>query len=264
MWKTAKCEVQGRGHEKQDIPCQDKTFYIQEGDTTVIALADGAGSARLSEHGADRVTRFIGEEFIENFNLYFEQSDGAIVKQDLRNKIVGTLEQLREQLILEVDCKIEDLASTLLFVAVKDNNFIIGHIGDGVIGYLKNDDMKIASEPQNGEFVNSTIFTTSPDFINNFNLIKGEVGEIQGFVLMSDGSETSLYNKKEKQLSPMVNKIMNLAIENSQDKLEKLLDDTFQSMIKPRTLDDCSIVFMTKNIIFETGSYTELHLQEQI
>ncbi|ONI42900.1 hypothetical protein AN640_06980 [Candidatus Epulonipiscium fishelsonii] len=240
MWKTAKCEIQGRGHEKENIPCQDKTFYIKKGDTTVIALADGAGSARLSQHGAATITKFIGEEFIENFNLYFEQSNGAIVKQELGNKIITRLESLS----VELDCKSEDLASTLLFVAVKNNDFIIGHVGDGVIGYLKNGDMKIASEPNNGEFVNSTVFTTSPNFINSFKLIKGEVEEIQGFVLMSDGSETSLYNKNEKQLSPMINKIMNLFIEISQDELEKMLLNAFQSMIKPKTLDDCSIVFM--------------------
>ena len=35
-----------------------------------------------------------------------------------------------------------DLASTLLFVAIKDNKFIMAHIGDGIIGYLKQDEVK--------------------------------------------------------------------------------------------------------------------------
>ena len=58
-----------------------------------------------------------------------------------------------------------DLASTLLFVAIKDNKFIMAHIGDGIIGYLKQDELKIATHPMNGEFINTTVFTTSMDVV---------------------------------------------------------------------------------------------------
>ena len=34
-------------------------------------------------------------------------------------------------------CSIKDLASTLLFAAIQDSKFIVGHLGDGVIGALK-------------------------------------------------------------------------------------------------------------------------------
>ena len=47
MWKTLQCAVQGRSHIKTEIPCQDKTFTSIENGVSVIALADGAGSANL-------------------------------------------------------------------------------------------------------------------------------------------------------------------------------------------------------------------------
>lgn len=98
------------------------------------------------------------------------------------------------------------MASTLLLVAIKDDKFIIAHIGDGVIGYLKNNEMKIASQPENGEFVNTTVFTTSKDAIMTMKLIKGFLGTIQGFVLMSDGPEARLYSKQENKLADVLKK----------------------------------------------------------
>ena len=99
-----------------------------------------------------------------------------------------------------MNCTVKDLASTLLFVAVKDDKFILGHLGDGVIGYLKNNCLKTASLPNNGEFSNETYFSTSKDASSHMKLAKGSVRDIDGFVLMSDGTADSFYNKKEKKL----------------------------------------------------------------
>ena len=52
MWKVVQCAVQGRGHIKGNIPCQDKIHYYTDENTTITALADGAGSAKLSHIGA--------------------------------------------------------------------------------------------------------------------------------------------------------------------------------------------------------------------
>ena len=59
MWKKVHCAVQGRGHTKNQVPCQDKTFCYQENGVLVAALADGAGSAKLSHYGAACVTEYI-------------------------------------------------------------------------------------------------------------------------------------------------------------------------------------------------------------
>ena len=59
MWNVIQCAAQGRSHIKSDIPCQDKTYSAFDNDTQVIALADGAGSAKLSHYGAETVTKFI-------------------------------------------------------------------------------------------------------------------------------------------------------------------------------------------------------------
>ncbi len=242
MWNVIQCAAQGRSHIKSDVPCQDKTYSAVDNDTQVIALADGAGSAKLSHYGAETITKFICSELTEKFDTYFNDNDGASVKQQLIEGMLKSLSKTANRL----ECEIKELASTLLFVAIKNNKFIIAHIGDGVVGYLKNDEMKIASQPENGEFVNTTVFTTSKDAIMTMKLIKGYLGEIQGFVLMSDGTETSLYSKKERKLADVIKKIMQMSTIISVDKVQEQLEKSFENVIVNATTDDCSIAMLVK------------------
>lgn len=243
MWKIVQCAVQGRSHVKTEVPCQDKTFSLVKNGVSVIALADGAGSAKLSHFGAERITKFICCDFAENFDDYFLADDGASVKKELISKVVVEINSLSK----ELNCEIKELASTLMFVAVKNDQFIISHIGDGVVGYLKNDELKIASQPENGEFTNTTVFTISKDALTTMKLIKGNIGSIRGFVLMSDGTETSLYNKRDKRLADVLKKIMNLSVVIPVAKMEEQLINSFESTIKRATTDDCSIALMVND-----------------
>lgn len=242
MWKIIQCAVQGRGHLSSNIPCQDKTYSMTGKDIWAIALADGAGTAKLSHFGAETVTKHICSELLEKFDAYYDDSDGIAVKRQI---IGGLTEKLRKKAI-ELECDLKDLASTLLFVAVKDGRFIIAHIGDGVIGYLKNDDMKLGSAPTNGEFVNTTVFTTSSDAIVTMRLIKGAINEIEGFVLMSDGTEVSLYDKRERKPAEILKKIMKTAMIVSSATVQEQLERSFQDVIVNTTTDDCSIVMLVK------------------
>lgn len=242
MWDILQCAVQGRSHIKSNTPCQDKTYSTVRNDIYVIALADGAGSARLSHYGAETVTSHICSELTEKFDNYFTDSNGVIVKQKLIDGLMQVLCSKAEAL----ECEIKDLASTLLFVAVKNDQFILAHIGDGVIGYLKNDELRIASQPENGEFVNTTVFTTSKDAIMSLKLIKGAIGEITGFVLMSDGTEVSLYHKKEHKLADVIKKIMQLCTFLPVEKIQGQLQKSFENVIIQATTDDCSIILLAK------------------
>lgn len=91
MWKIVQCAVQGRSHIKADIPCQDKTFALVKNNVYVMALDDGAGSAKLSHFGAECVTKFICQELSENFDKFFDSDDGIAVKKELTSKILITL-----------------------------------------------------------------------------------------------------------------------------------------------------------------------------
>lgn len=242
MWNSVQCAVQGRGHIKTDTPCQDKTRFIYENETSVIALADGAGSATMSHFGAEYVTKRICELLTQQFDVYYNEDDGAAIKR----VIVGTLMDGLEKLAQDIDCEVKDLASTLLVAAVKDGKYIILHIGDGVIGYVKNEELKIASHPENGEFVNTTVFVTSKDALSTMKMMKGQLNGITGFALMSDGTEASLYNKREKSLAPALKKIMELSQVIKSDCLQSEMERSFENVIKNSTTDDCSLIILVE------------------
>lgn len=255
MWKVAQCAVQGRSHIKNDIPCQDKTYFIIKDDTVVSALADGAGSAKLSHYGAERITKFICEDMSKNFDSYFNNDDGVLVKTELDAKIKNEIDNLSA----ELGCNSNDLASTLLSIAISGDRYILFHIGDGVVGYSKNKMLNVASQPENGEFANTTVFTTSKDSILSMRLMKGNLGKIDGFILMSDGSEASLYNKREKKLAEVLHRIMGMLSFVPPHRVEQRLNESFLSVVRNATVDDCSILVMS-NLKEDTFGY--MHLDE--
>lgn len=258
MWKVVQCAVQGRGHIKESIPCQDKAHYFIDEGVIITALADGAGSAKLSHIGADGITRYICEDLAENFDLYYENEDGVAVKTLLDDKIKSSIEELAKK----AECDPKDLASTLLVAAVKSGHYILIHIGDGVIGYSKNGVMKVASQPENGEFVNTTIFTTSSEALLTMRLMKGALGSIDSFILMSDGTEASLYNKREKSLAGALSKIVKLMSYLPTEKIRDQLENSFQSVIRHATTDDCSISIMA-NCSDEFDGFNSLTSKEK-
>ncbi len=242
MWNTIQCAVQGRGHIKTQTPCQDKTYALFKNDIYVIALSDGAGSAQMSHYGAEYVTKQICGVLTDDFDMYYAEEDGSAIKR----KIISDLLDGLQKIAINYGCDIKELASTLLVAAVKDDKYILIHIGDGVIGYLKDDEIKIASHPENGEFVNTTVFVTSRDVLHTMKILKGELGNIHGFALMSDGTETSFYNKKDKLLAPALKKLMKLSKIMEVSCLERETRKSFEDIIKNNTTDDCSIILLVE------------------
>ena len=259
MWNMIHCEVQGRAHIKANLPCQDKTCVLCDNGVHVIALADGAGSAKLSHYGAECITSEIANFLCKSFDEFYSSSDGVSVKHLIIAHILDKLNLKASDL----NCKIKDLASTLLMAAVKEDKFILLHLGDGVIGYVKANEVKVASAPDNGEFANTTYFTTSSDAIAHIRIFKGELNDISGFILMSDGTGTALYNKKQNIITPNILKIMNICSLLQPKKVEQMLLNTLENVIKKITTDDCSIAILTmdhesiKNV--NKSSYDEKH-----
>jgi len=136
----------------------------------------------------------------------------------------------------------------MLVIAVFKDMYLIMHIGDGVIGYLDSAELKIASLPENGEFVNETTFLTSNEAIFSMRLFKGKINDIAGFVIMSDGTEQSLYHKSTKALAKAIIRLMQRTCILNPITLKKQLVDVFSTIIAKNTQDDCSIAILARPI----------------
>lgn len=267
-WKLASSYVVGSGHISKNMPCQDRTYTLKNEvfksikikkketkskvrsfskiilDNTNsfygLSLADGAGSCKHSDIGAEFISKRI-LTYIENkFDLLYSSIEMQLT---LTNFIENSLNEISNDNI-----SFNDLSSTLLFVVIKSNRFIIGHLGDGVIGMLdKFDNIKVVSKPDNGEFSNATYFTTSKSHANRLRLIKGILKNSKGFIIMSDGCQESLYDKRTETLAASNAQIINWLETNSEKEVEKALFYNLEQVIRNKTQDDCSIGIMRIN-----------------
>lgn len=243
-WRSVCREAQGRGHRKMQLPCQDKTCSLSENGVNVIALADGAGSERFSHYGAERVVRCVTALLVSRFQEYFECDDGRQVKKQIVAELMRELANEAERQC----CEVRALAATLLFAAVKGDGFILGHIGDGVLGYLEGAELKVASAPDNGEFSNVTTFVTSAKALSSMRLYKGCINDISAFVLMSDGSGQSLYNNRNGTLAKGVKRLMYRTCLLNRDVMEEQLGKVLSSALVKNTQDDCSVAILARPV----------------
>lgn len=247
MWHTQMAAVTGRGHQTRGLPCQDRTWSLSENGVTAIALADGAGSAPLSQEGAEIAVRTACQVLCRRF----EDLHTAASPLEMR---LAVLQEVRENLrrhAVERGVAVRDLACTLLAVAVCEDRYLLFHVGDGVIGYRKNGKLLVASAPRNGEFSNTTTFVTSPDALKKARVLRGVQPRTEGFVLMSDGCEAALYQKKKPALSPLAGRLLERAELLERETSAALLAGMLEHVISRRTQDDCSLALLTR----QNGSF---------
>ena len=67
-WKVAGTFVKGVSHEKQNKDCHDRFAHKDENNVTCVSLADGAGSVKYPEIGAEIAANQVNETLTKNFD----------------------------------------------------------------------------------------------------------------------------------------------------------------------------------------------------
>jgi Protein phosphatase 2C len=127
----------------------------------MIAIADGAGSARLSQIGArvavDHLLKIIPSTVANILDL---NSDVA------RQWLKETRGQL-EATASEQGCDLRDLGCTVLVAILGEFASFFIQIGDGAWIVQRDDEYLAATWPSDGEYVNETTFLTSPNSLDS-------------------------------------------------------------------------------------------------
>ena len=241
--KVIATAVTGRKHLSANRECED-VVLSQRGrrwKTSSIVLADGAGSATHAR---------IGAQF--SVNLICDNAERLLESTDENPRLADSIISLLKSGLAEIATKhsvdVKQLASTLLFVCVKMKkqklHFLAGHLGDGVIGLTVEGRTDVLSKPDNGEFVNSTTFTTSANSGSSLRLYRGVLEKPTGFILMSDGASNSLYDNHRAILAPVCGKLMDLLRRLSQKRAARALKTNVEVGLRPETTDDCSLALL--------------------
>ncbi len=250
-WKNAKIRVQGIDHKENQKPCQDAVYTLKDNGVTAIALADGAGSRKNAEIGAQIATKKVCELLTQNFQHYLQiseqQSDPSLKKaypslrETLHDELYRAIADFAHN---NTEIKVYDMASTLMFFAFRNGRYIMGHIGDGVIvglqSGLRQDYLDVLSHPDNGDQPNVTFFLTEPDGKDHLRLSIGKVGSLKGILLMSDGPEEVFYDKHKgmhHNTLKVFQNFQNVIEEEYETVLKNLLDNN----VAKYSFDDLSL-----------------------
>jgi hypothetical protein len=234
-WCFANAFVQGLSHEQKNSPCQDYSSGIQSSGVTVIALADGAGSAQHSHIGAKEAVETTLNFLTTSFEQLIDSVEpGEAIAAHVRKKL--------QQVSDSHGLSLKDLACTLLFVAVKDGHYLAGNIGDGVVGFERLGQVDVILHPQRGMYANETYFLTSRGA--KIEISYGKLNGIEGFILMSDGTAHSLYNIRQSILAPASGVVLSWLKNVPETVVKKELENNLRQVIRPRTGDDCSLAIV--------------------
>ncbi|MFL6255017.1 MAG: PP2C family serine/threonine-protein phosphatase [Pyrinomonadaceae bacterium] len=186
-WRLAAAQERGTSHETKGEVCQDAYgLAMPSPEVLIIAIADGAGSAKYAEVGAGiAASRGVAQLCAR---LAEEGADfgDAELKNILREGLVAAREAV-EAGAAALDAGARDLATTLILIIARPELVAVSQIGDGATVIANEEGEIIAlTSPPVGEYVNEATFLTSSDALSTAQTIlwRGRAAQLAAF---SDG-----------------------------------------------------------------------------
>ena len=254
--KLVVASKRGRSHAHQG-GARDDDFYTLPlpNDWQVIAVADGAGSAKFARKGSEIATHFICDscndsDFLNKIDqevvAYFATAEDLTHKSNIVNAIYRKLRELfrhLEDFANAEEIALKDLHTTLIFVLAKKYDFgyvlLTFGVGDCPICILNEaqTEVQLLNLLDIGEFGGGTRFITMPEiYSNDAEIPVGKRFGIHRFndfsklFLMTDG----IYDPK-------------FVVENNLTKIERWND--FLADLNGENDDRCQVDFQNDNQI---------------
>ena len=213
----------GRSHAQEGKARDDhfSLYHCDESDWYIIAVADGAGSAKYSRKGSEVACKTVinhckdllldnpeFEEAIRNFNASPTDTGKRSILTTMVHEIVlkgakKAHDRINEVANREEGLKPKDFATTLMFAICKKYDFgwFIASfwVGDGAMCLFdaENKTAKLLGTPDEGEFSGQTRFLTMPDIFRTtdvYNRLRMSiVPDFTALFLMSDGVSDPMF-----------------------------------------------------------------------
>lgn len=183
LWTCYGTYQKGEYHKKNQMECQDRIAYKNEGNRQAMALVDGSG-----ETDCNTVAGKMVADALVNFLLTsFDRIKGE-TKYNIGNSLMREVYDIIFGLMKEYHLPADEFRSTLLGVCIdqEKGEYCAIHLGDGVI-VGREDQYKIISYPFNGVREGETCLTLSDHVLEKMKLFYGKVGNLRSIALCSDG-----------------------------------------------------------------------------
>jgi hypothetical protein len=250
LWSCAGHSVPGGAHIQAGLPCQD--FFALTDDLRgrrVVALADGAGSAKCCQIGARLAVETLISAIANHPGSLRDITDAAALEfgMSVRNELVEKSKAEGNE--------IGDYACTLLAAAFEDGYSYFWQVGDGAWIVETTNGIDCATWPYKGEFNNQTVFITSDDWAD---LHDDPVAKLQfvhldnvvGAMGFTDGLEMfCLDAATQKPHLPFVERIFSaLRSQPTESEITLRVEQMLTSpVITQREDDDLTLVLVWKN-----------------
>lgn len=250
-WQLRGDTVIGLAHRRKGMPCQDAVAF-RNLPRPILALSDGAGSAAISERGAEAlvigVTRFL-RTMEDDLSLWLDGDDDASQAhatrwaERLRLHACGLLADLARAERRDV----RDVRATLQIVVIGMHHLFWWKVGDGAIVARNSKGLCSLGNQASakGEFANQTCFvdTASASDVQSGLL---SASEVFGIALMSDGGAERLVSHDGTQVANRLGEWLNDVAEQrfAIDRIALAFHEP--AMWERTSLDDRSIVLAAR------------------
>ena len=186
-WQVVGQSVRGAVHERNGLPNQDAIYWLPasgESSSTVLALADGHGSARYPrshigaaiavEHAAQLVHEFLnGQANGDNMSLIKDATEDWLPRALVRDWLKAVTDHLDRQPLSENELALSDgsiaYGTTLLVAAITERFALYLQLGDGeILSVSERGEVSRPMPKDDRLFGNETTSLCAPDAWRDF------------------------------------------------------------------------------------------------
>ncbi|MDY7020635.1 MAG: PP2C family serine/threonine-protein phosphatase [Cyanobacteriota bacterium] len=244
-WQIVSASVRGTSHEKSDLPCQDAYCYQRlSNDLLVLAVADGAGSATLSEIGS----KVAAETAVHTLVQMSQNTSAELEKIDWKGRLIETLNAAKQAVEIEAEVQeveIRELATTLIVMVATPHLIAVSQVGDGaVVVEDKMGKIEAITQPDYGEYLNETTFLIGLDAVETAQ-VKIWEGSPDHLAVFSDGLQMlALKMPAGTPHRPFFSPLFKFvsSITNEQEAQEELKSFLRSPRVTERTDDDLTLI----------------------
>lgn len=237
MWKTL-CYSVGPRSKEGNVPNQERTLTLNHDGVNVSVLCSGDIGSKVSNFGAEVIMNVSSEYIASNFDELHKMDS-----HDLKLKLFTYLHEILTNKAVALGVNFTDLATTLNLVAVKGNKYIVCFLGDGIIGWLKENKIKVICSSNTNE--QSIKFLTTENAFGALKVESGILKGVSGFVLMSAGTANGFHLNRNNEFDGIVAEIVSTTGSITGGEMSGHMYQVFENFVIHKTDLSCSIVVMS-------------------